>query len=186
MQATVLAICQQLAIPALPQALAFERVYRALGPPSVNVDRPRDVIGRFHQYAHKESINSKAWEKGDLELDRSGKTFTLTTLRATLQRRAMLRPLLDKIKWGEPTGGGTLLHLIVKKKKKKILPYIQSAAFGRITRLFLFHGDGSYRDPKLAAANSRIPEKNGDYGGRGFTVSRRRGGKRNKDPTPLM
>lgn len=123
MQATVLAISQQLAIPALPQALAFERVYRALGPPSVNVDRPRDVIGRFHQYAHKESINSKAWEKGDLELDRSGKTFTLTTLRATLQRRAMLRPLLDKIKWGEPTGGGTPLHLIVKKKKKYFLTF---------------------------------------------------------------
>lgn len=117
LQATALAICRQLAIPPPPQELKFESVHRALGPPSVNKYRPRDVIGRFHRYAHKELISRKAWEKGDVEYEGEKIKVLPDLSRATLQRRAMLHPLLEKIKslggtyrWGYP------IALTVKKK----------------------------------------------------------------------
>lgn len=66
LQPMVLAICQQLAITVSPQELEFKRLHRSLGPRSVNLNRPRDVICCFHRYAHKESISHKAWETGEI------------------------------------------------------------------------------------------------------------------------
>lgn len=70
-------------------------------------NRPRDVICRLHHYCHKESITRKAWEAGDFD----GVTVKILpdVSRATLQRRATLRQVLElahrqdaTYRWGYP------------------------------------------------------------------------------------
>lgn len=63
----------------------------------------------FHHYAHKEIIARKAWESQDLELDGTALTILPDISRATLQRRALLKSLLDlarrhnaTYRWGFP------------------------------------------------------------------------------------
>lgn len=99
-----------------PQAMEFERLHRSLGPRSVNVNRPRDVICRFHRYAHKELISRKVWEAGEIEQDGVSVRILPDLSHATLQRRAMLCPLLDKIKMlGETYWWIYPISLIIKK-----------------------------------------------------------------------
>lgn len=82
----------------------------------MNVNRPRGVIYRFHRYTHKELISRKAWEVGDIELDGAMVKMLPDLFQATLQRRAMLHPLLDKIKsLGESYRWGYPISLSVKK-----------------------------------------------------------------------
>lgn len=89
--------------------MEFDHIHRALGPRSKDTTRPRDVICRLHHYAHKDIIARKAWETQDLELDRAALTILPDVSRATLQRRALLKPLLEvarrhdaTYRWGFP------------------------------------------------------------------------------------
>lgn len=119
LQETIHAICLQLTVTPLPQTLEFERIHRSLGPRSVNEDRPRDVICCFHRYSDKEIISRVSWEAGEIKYEGSQIKILPDLSRATLQRRAMLRPLLDKIRkcggsyrWGYP------FSLTIKKNLK--------------------------------------------------------------------
>lgn len=89
--------------------IELDRVHRALGPRSDDPTRPRDVVCRLHRYTIKENILRRAWEHGDVELEGTRTKILPDLSRATLKRRALLRPLLDLAKqkgltyrWGYP------------------------------------------------------------------------------------
>lgn len=93
----------------LPTRVEFDRIHRTLGPCSKDLDRPRDLICRLHKYTLKETVLQKAWEYGDLEFDGASIKILLDLSRATLQHRAMLRPVLElarqlniTYRWGFP------------------------------------------------------------------------------------
>lgn len=100
---TVADIFRRVAGDQIQGRMEFDRIHRALGP------RPRDVICRLHHYAHKDIIARKAWATQDLELDGAALTILPDISRATLQRRALLKPLLEvarghnaTYRWGFP------------------------------------------------------------------------------------
>lgn len=106
---TVADIFRRVAGDQIQGRLEFDRIHRALGPRSEDPARPQDVICRLHHYAHKDIIARKAWETQDLELDGAALTILPDISRATLQRRALLKPLLDlarrhnaTYRWGFP------------------------------------------------------------------------------------
>lgn len=89
--------------------IELDRIHRALGPKPTDPLRPRDVVCRVHHYVHKELILRKAWESEDRELDGATVKILPDLSRATLQRRAILKPPLDLAKrkgatyrWGYP------------------------------------------------------------------------------------
>lgn len=98
-------------------AIKIDRVHRALGPRSGDPNRPRDVLCRLHHYSTKEDLSRLAWRKGSLSYKGAKLQFFSDVSRGTLQRRAILRPLLDRLleegftyKWGHP------FHLVVKSE----------------------------------------------------------------------
>lgn len=105
---TVTAIFHRL-LETPPPTLEIDRVHRALGPKSTDPERPRDVLCRLHRYAQKEVILRAAWESGEVEFDGARVQILPDISRATLQRRAMLRPALEAARqqgctyrWGYP------------------------------------------------------------------------------------
>lgn len=89
--------------------IELDRVHRALGPRSEDPSRPRDVVCRLHRYTQKENILRRAWEYGDVEVGGKQARILPDLSRATLKRRALLRPLLELVKqkgltyrWGYP------------------------------------------------------------------------------------
>lgn len=107
--ATVNAIFQEVLGASPPPSLEMDRVHRTLGPKSQDPDRPRDVLCRVHHYNQKELILRRAWEHGAVEFDGATIKILPDLSRATLQRRAMLRPILDlarrqdcTYRWGFP------------------------------------------------------------------------------------
>lgn len=95
--ATVSAIFQRvLKSPLL--TVELDRVHRALGPRSNNPERPRYVVCHLHLYPQKEQILRSAWEASEIEFDGAPIKILLDLSRATLQRRARLRPVLDLIR----------------------------------------------------------------------------------------
>lgn len=80
-----------------------------MGPRSSDPDRPRDVICRLHHYTHKENILHSAWEAGNIDFDGAAVRILPDLSRATLQRWALLRPVLEQAlqlgftySWGYP------------------------------------------------------------------------------------
>lgn len=59
------------------------------------MDRLRDIICRVHHYSHKELILLKAWETGDIDFDEASLWILPDLSRMTLQRRALLKPVLE-------------------------------------------------------------------------------------------
>lgn len=94
-------ICQHLGVESIQKQkqkqIEFDRLHRDLGPWPSDPARPRDVIGRFHHYAHKEMISRKAWEAKLIRFEEMTIKILPDLSWATLQRRAQLRPLLEKI-----------------------------------------------------------------------------------------
>lgn len=91
------------------ERVELDCIHRALGPKSTDPARTRDVICRPYHYVHKEHIVRQAWEAGDLDFNGVSIKVLPDLSRATLQRRAMLRPLLDlarrkngTYRWGYP------------------------------------------------------------------------------------
>lgn len=89
--------------------IELDRVHRTLGPRPTDPSNPRDVVCRLHRYLQKEAILRRAWEHGDVDHNESRVRILPDLSRATLKRRAMLRPLLDLAKqkgftyrWGYP------------------------------------------------------------------------------------
>lgn len=106
--ATVSAIFQIILGPT-PPSVEMDRVHRTLGPKSTDPVRPRDVLCRIHHYNQKELILRRAWEQGTVEFDGATIKVLPDLSRATLQRRAILRTLLDlsrrqdcTYQWGYP------------------------------------------------------------------------------------
>lgn len=92
-----------------PATLEFDRVHRVLGPKPADQDRPRDVICRVHRYAQKELILRAAWQKDPIDFAGASVSVFPDVSWATLQRRAMLKPLLETLRradlpyrWGFP------------------------------------------------------------------------------------
>lgn len=103
------AIFRRLPGDPFPPRLKFDRIHRALGPRSPDPNRPWDMICRRHHYSHKESTTRKAWEAGDIDFDGAVVKILPDVFRGILQRRAMLRPVLDlarqhgtTYRWGYP------------------------------------------------------------------------------------
>lgn len=108
LEETVVAIFQNV-LGAPPTSLELDRVHRTLGPKSPDPDRPWDVLCRLHRYTQKEIILRKAWDHGEVEFDGASIKILPDLSRATLQRRAQLRPVLDlarrkgcTYRWGYP------------------------------------------------------------------------------------
>lgn len=106
---TVRALIHTILDGALPASLEFDRVHRALGPKHTDMERPRDVLCRLHRYSHKEQIMRAARLKGPVDFDGAQISVYPDVSRATLLRRAMLKPLLERIsraglsyRWGFP------------------------------------------------------------------------------------
>lgn len=93
--ATAIAIFRDIAGSDFPATMSLHRIHRVLGPRSTDPNRPRDVICRIHQYVHKEVILRKAWEAREVEFDGATIQIMPDLSRATLQRRAMLKPVLE-------------------------------------------------------------------------------------------
>lgn len=79
-------------------SIDIDRAHRALGSRSADPGRPRDVVCRLLRYPQKDAILRRAWEQGEVELDGAHITILPDLSRATLRRRAMLRPVLDLAK----------------------------------------------------------------------------------------
>lgn len=108
LSASVTAIFQKL-LGTAPPLLELDRVHRTLGPKPSNPERPRDVLCRLHRYTQKELILRKAWDHGEVECEGAMIKILPDLSRATLQRRALLRPALELAKrqgctyrWGYP------------------------------------------------------------------------------------
>lgn len=91
------------------EEIEIDRAHRAMGPRMAEQDRPRDVICRLLRYAQKERIVRGAWEHEEVTVEGARITILPDISRATLRRRAMLRPVLDLAKqlgftyrWGYP------------------------------------------------------------------------------------
>lgn len=90
-------------------AVEIDRAHRAMGPRAEDQDRPRDVICRLLRYAQKDRIVRGAWERGTVSVDGAPVTILPDLSRATLRRRAMLKPALElarqlgfTYRWGYP------------------------------------------------------------------------------------
>lgn len=60
-----------------PLNLELNRVQRALGPKSRDLNRPSDVICRLHYFTHREAILKKAWVVGGIDYQKGAiKDFT--------------------------------------------------------------------------------------------------------------
>lgn len=94
LEATVVAIFQKV-LGTAPPKLELDQVHRTLGPKSPDPDRPRDELCRIHRYTQKDLILRKAWDYGEVEFDGAPIKILPDLSRATLQRRALLRPMLD-------------------------------------------------------------------------------------------
>lgn len=108
LEASVTAIFQ--GVLGTPQvSIELDRVHRTLGHRSSDPDRPRDVLCRVHRYTQKDLILRKAWEQGEVSFDGAGIKILPDLSRATLLRRAMLKPVLElarrqgcTYRWGYP------------------------------------------------------------------------------------
>lgn len=99
------AIFRDIADDAFPVNMSFDRIYRALGPQSVDLNHPGDMIRRVHQYSHKEIILRKVWEVRDTEFDGANIQILPDLSRATLQWQAMLEIAQHSgitYRWGFP------------------------------------------------------------------------------------
>lgn len=81
-----------------PANMELYRIHRALGPKSTDSNHPRDVICRLHYFSQKESILKETWETGIVELEGARIKILPDLSKATLQPRALLRPVLNRIR----------------------------------------------------------------------------------------
>lgn len=112
----ILTVFKQLLGDMPPEKLELDRIHRAPGQRFSDSSRPRDVLCRVHFFNTKDSIVNKAWKKKNVEFEGTKIQILPDLSRNTLRRRAIMKPMLQKIvqadatyKWGYP------LHLIVKK-----------------------------------------------------------------------
>lgn len=140
--------------------IELERAHRAVGPKPTEPDRPRDVVCRLHHYVQKEAILRQAWDRVEVEVGGTQIWILPDLSRATLRRRAMLRPLLDLAKqtghtyrWGYP--------LAVTLRKDTTAFTLQSAA--DLPALYRFLGAEPIQvpdsNPSLARTDDRVKRR---------------------------
>lgn len=161
-----------------PEAqIVLDRAHRALGPRPAEQDKPRDVICRLHRYGQKEDILRRAWDLGDIEVDGAQVRIMPDLSRATLRRRAMLRPILDLARqtghtycWGYP--------LAVTFRKDNTAFSLQSAA--DLPALFRFLGTEPIQVPDWLQFIPRQIGQSGAAANRGPQVQRPQRGRRRR------
>lgn len=82
----------------------------------MNPNRPHDIVCRVHHYLVKQMIVRKAWVAGTVKYAGADIQILADLSRATLQRRTLLRPLLQALRekgivyrWGYP------FHLLIRE-----------------------------------------------------------------------
>lgn len=103
----MLAIFSKILGDTSPYDMEVDPVHRTLGPKSNDPAHPRDVLCRIHFYNTKEEILHKAWRQQTIDFDGDQITLLSDLSRNTLRRRAILKPLLDKLKQALLTVGAT-------------------------------------------------------------------------------
>lgn len=135
-----------------PPSLAIDRVHRTLGPKSADPDRPRDVLCRLHRYSQKENILCKSWERGNIEFDGVQIQILPDLSRATLQRRALLKPALEVARrHGCTYRLGYPLAVIFRKAQNSFT--IENIS--RPTGVLHIPGGGTSSSSKLATEDSK-------------------------------
>lgn len=113
---TLQALFQQMLAPmdGANYPVRLDRVYRITGSRMTDSTQPRDIVCQLHHFHVKDMLSQKAWQDGPFNFQGGTVTILPDLSRPTLQRRAMLRPLLDLLRtkgcmyrWGFP------FHLIV-------------------------------------------------------------------------
>lgn len=106
---TVTVILQKVLDFSPPATLEFDGVHGALGSKPTDPNHTRDVICRVHWYTQKELMLRNAWTRGLIIFDGARVSILPDISRAILQRRSILKPLLEKLRnmeltcrWGFP------------------------------------------------------------------------------------
>lgn len=97
LQEKVMSIFHKVLEGRVPANMDLDRVHRALGPKSLDLQRPWDIICRLHHYVHKETLLRKAWEAGTIEVEGTIVKILPDLSHATLQCIALLRTVLECI-----------------------------------------------------------------------------------------
>lgn len=95
---TVTTIFHRVLASVAPELIELDRVHRVSGPRPTDTNRPQDIICRLLRYTHKEDIVREAWTMGTIDFEGVNIKILPDLSRATLQRRALLRPLLDPVR----------------------------------------------------------------------------------------
>lgn len=89
--------------------LELDRIHRALGPKSQNLEHPRDVICRVHFYAVKDAIMQAARSQNAVHFNGTAVSLLPDISKLTLDMRRALKPLTGalqakqiKYRWGFP------------------------------------------------------------------------------------
>lgn len=108
LQATVIVVFQ-IILKSPEKVVDIDRVHRAAGPRLKDSEKSRDIVCQVHSYQEKERILRAAWGAGDIDFNGTPIKILPDICRATLQRRACLRPILELAKkrgctyrWGYP------------------------------------------------------------------------------------
>lgn len=106
---TVMLIFKRMLTGKVPPYMEMDRLHRVLEPRPPDSSNPRDVICHMHYYSHRDTILRKAWEAGTIDFEAAQLKILPDLSRSTLQRRAMLRPILERVRqlgytyhWGFP------------------------------------------------------------------------------------
>ena len=93
LQATALALCQELVPGIAVERLEMDRIHRALTPKRAD-GPPRDIIAKFHFYKTKEQIMEAAREKKNLSFQGYEYQIFADISQLTIAKRRAMKPLL--------------------------------------------------------------------------------------------
>lgn len=125
----------------VPSNMGLGRVHRAMGPKSLDAQRLWDIICGLHRLTHQETVLWKAWEAGIIEVDGTSVKVLPDLRRATIQRGALLCPVLDRARqegctyrWRYPLAvtirkGLSYIHTLLTKRPPRPLFLFKSGAF---------------------------------------------------------
>lgn len=110
------------------------------------------MICHLHYFSHREAILQKAWEAGTIEFNGVQLKILPDLSSATLQRRALLQLILDRVKdWGGHTGGDFPFQCLLGKVR------VHSGYAPDLPYLFLFLETEPFEVPDWMQLNPRIP-----------------------------
>lgn len=109
LEATIRGVLNMILGRAATESLRFDRIHRALRPRNLAVELPRDVICRLHYFEDKNAVMIKLRNMQDIDFDGAKLHIFPDLSKATLDRRRVLKPLLERLqsegityRWGFP------------------------------------------------------------------------------------